>query len=215
MINKLLTKLIFCSLFFATLTPVAYSGIFSNDFDFQKEERKSVSELIKGIDSSGKDYSKEIFAVFGMITNLSSLSGSQYGKTIQNNGHFYKHYKNLSQTELNSVARGALVMMKYFTTANTDMALWLEEGKKTGQLPRKIKMSQEVIIAHNFLKSFPDFQKQHDLVAQIKEMESKLGGQQLDKTLYKLLGTIASEATKAQTTRLRTELMEMIEEFCS
>jgi len=46
-------------------------------------------------------------------------------------------------------------------------------------------------------------------------MESKLGGQQLDKTLYKLLGTIASEATKAQTTRLRTELMEMIEEFCS
>jgi len=98
MINKLLTKLIFCSLFFATFTPVAYSGIFSNDFDFQKEERKSVSELIKGIDSSGKDYSKEIFAVFGMITNLSSLSGSQYGKTIQNNGHFYKHYKNLSQT---------------------------------------------------------------------------------------------------------------------
>ena len=192
----------------------AHGGVFSNSFDFQKEKSKSITLLISEIDSSGRQYSKEVFSAFGMATHLTTLTGAEYKKFVATNQRFYDHYRDLSQAELDSVARGTIVLMKYYVRSSEKLAAWFEQARRDGKFPKKLDHEQDLLAAHKFLSSFKDFQSQHDMLTKTNEAVNKLGGKTIDDGLMKMMSGLASAVSKKQNETLWIELEELIQEFC-
>ena len=192
----------------------AHGGVFSNSFDFQKEKAKSIALLISEIDPSGREYSNEVFSAFGMATHLTTLTGAEYKKFVDKNQRFYDHYRDLSQSELDSVARGTLVLMKYYLHSSEKLAAWFEQARRDGKFPKKLQHDQDFLAAHKFLSSLKGFQSQHDMLTRTNEVVNKLGGQAMDDRLIQMLSGMASAATKKQNETLWIELEELIQQFC-